>query len=683
MAKYKIFLVLFPALFLLSSFRPDEKYVRKAMREMEKGNITRAKSWYEKAIEKNPLNYRANLGMGLLLSELLGNYPGAQPYLQKAFDITDKDTVPALMYALAKCYQHNGEYGKALSFFERLGNYKDAEEEIDLALDIKRRKEDCRYGMEHKSDAFAGNVNVVNAGRSINTDMPEYVPVLTPENELIFTSRRKDDDKEQLSYLDGKYFESMYISKVGENGFSAPRRYTLPDQLLGSKFFKRHESVISMSPDGKKLFVFRDSKVYEVNMDERTKASPKKLLKTINFDYYQSHAFLSRDGNTLYFTSEAKGGRGGIDIYKSAKIKDGEWSKPENLGAPINTALDEDAPFLSEDGKTLYFASTGHKGFGNFDIFKSELVDGKWSEPVNLGQPVNSPGHDIFMVMNPGGSIGYFSSSRAGGQGDMDIYRINFLDKMPRDCPASNPPDISLVVEDDQSNDYRNAVEIVMPHNYQLYSAEWKINEQPLEAGKSLAYDYAKAGTYAVSAKVMAVCDTCIAPVMACLNVSNKIDEPLVEVVNANTKTNTSTNINGNADPGKTKGQLGEEQLREIGFNPQPVYFDFAKTNVRADAENILKENAEILKKYPKLKVEIAGHTDSRGPLLVNKIISAQRAASVKKYLLNQGVKASQIKSVNGKGPNELVNDCDKGKDCDEASHQLNRRVAFKVFSGK
>jgi outer membrane protein OmpA-like peptidoglycan-associated protein/tetratricopeptide (TPR) repeat protein len=678
MAKYKFLIVLFPALFLLSSFKPDEKYVRKAMREMEKGNITSARSWYEKAIEKNPLNYRANLGMGLLLSELLGNYSGAQPYLQKAFDITERDTVPALMYALAKCYQHNGDYEKALSFFERLGNYKDAEEEIDLAMDIKRRKEDCMYGMAHKNDAFVGNINVVNAGKAINTDMPEYVPVLTPDNELIFTSRRKDSDKEQLSYLDGKYFESMYISKIGESGFSVPRRYTLPDQLVDSKFFKRHESVISMSPDGKKLFVFRDSKVYEINMDERTKTSPKKLLRTINFDYYQNHAFLTRDGTTLYFTSEAKGGRGGIDIYKSTKIKEGEWSKPENLGAPINTVLDEDAPFLSDNGKTLYFASTGHKGFGNFDIFKSELVDGKWSEPVNLGQPINSPGHDIFMVMNEGGSIGYFSSSRAGGQGDMDIYRINFLDKTPKNCPASNPPGISLVIRDEQSGDFKNTIDIVMPQNYQLYSSEWKIDDEPVSgAEKSLDHDYSKAGVYTVNAKVVAVCDTCIAPVIACINVANKFEGPLAEVVPQNTKPAE------NADLSKVKGQLGEEQLKEIGFNPQPVYFDFAKTNVRDDAEEILKENAEILKKYPKLKVEIAGHTDSRGPLFVNKAISAQRAASVKKYLLGQGVKASQIRSVEGKGPDDLVNDCDKGNECDEASHQLNRRVVFKVFSGK
>jgi outer membrane protein OmpA-like peptidoglycan-associated protein len=587
--------------------------------------------------------------------------------------------VPALMYALAKCCQHNGEYEKALSLLERLGNYKDAEEEIDLALDIKRRKEDCIYGMAHRNDAFAGNINVVNAGKSINTDMPEYVPVLTPNNELIFTSRRKDDDKEQLSYLDGKYFESMYISKFGESGFSAPRRYTLPDQLVESKFFKRHESVISMSPDGKKLFVFRDSKVYEVNMDERTKTSPKKLLRTINFDYYQNHAFLSKDGNTLFFTSEARGGRGGIDIYKSTRIKDGEWSKPQNLGAPINTAMDEDAPFLSNDGKTLYFASTGHKGFGNFDIFKSELVDGKWSEPVNLGQPINSPGHDIFMVLDETGSVGYFSSSRAGGQGDMDIYRINFLDKALKDCPAANPSGISLAINDEQSGDYKNTVNIIVPQNYQLYSAEWKINDEPVSnKGKAFSHDYSSAGTYTVNAKVMTVCDTCIAPVIACLSVANKFEAPLVEVVPPNKNTKME-----NADLNKVKGQLGEEQLKEMGFNPEPVYFDFAKTNVRSDAENILKENAEILKKYPKLRVEIVGYTDSRGPLFVNKMISAQRAGSVKKYLLGQGVKASQIRSTEGKGPNNLVNDCDKSKECDEAAHQLNRRVVLKVFSGK
>lgn len=104
---------------------------------------------------------------------------------------------------------------------------------------------------------------------------------------------------------------------------------------------------------------------------------------------------------------------------------DGVWGKPENLGPNVNTAYDEDAPFLSDDGHTLYFASRGHPGYGNFDIYKTVLKDGKWDKPENLGLPINSPAHDIFMVQNKDGNIGFFSSGRKGGKGDMDIYKIN------------------------------------------------------------------------------------------------------------------------------------------------------------------------------------------------------------------------------------------------------------------
>jgi outer membrane protein OmpA-like peptidoglycan-associated protein/tetratricopeptide (TPR) repeat protein len=674
-------LLLFCCFILFSSFGPDEKYVRKAIRFMEKGNLKAARNYYERAIEKNPENYRANLGMGLLLSELLGNYSGGLPYLEKAFKITQTDTVPALMYALAKCYQHNGDYEKALSLFSNLKNYRDVEEEVDLEKDISKRIEDCNYGVAHRTDPPAGNWYIVNAGRNINSDMPEYVPVLTPQNELIFTSRRKDDEKEELSYLDGKYFESMYISEIHPSGFQQPRRYTLPDHLAKSHYLKRHESVVSMSPDGQKLFTFRDNKIYEISMDQRAAQSPKKLLKTINFDYYQNHAFLSKDGNTLYFTSEARGGIGGIDIYKATKIKEGEWSKPENIGAPVNTEFDEDSPFLSDDGNTLYFASNGHKGYGNFDIFKSELKDGKWSEPVNLGQPVNSAGHDIFLVMEPGGASGYFSSSRNGGFGDMDIYKINDLDKMNKACPSVNPPMISLQIRDQDPKDFENIVEVTIPPDYKIMNAEWKVNGEIISNGAILEFkhDYRAHGSYTVNSKIVAWCDTCFSPLVSCNVIMNDfipaavLDSMLAAKDKVKEKTLT--------DASKMKGELSTGQLSSIGFNGDAILFDFAKSEIKPEYESILKTNCDVLKKNPNLKVEIVGFTDSRGPRFINEILSAKRASEVKAHLIACGVKRSQIKMTSGKGFAELVNDCGEGKECDEAMHQQNRRVVFKVYA--
>src|ERR1043166_2585200 len=177
----------------LTSFKPENKYIRRAQRQLEKGNLREARNIYKKALEKYPQSFKVNLGMGLLLSELLANYSAAQPYLEKANKISGADTIPALYYALAKCYQHNGEFEKALTYFNELTDYVDPDNETDVQIDINKRKEDCNFAIRKRDEKITKDFYIVNAGSSINTDMPEYVPVLTPQNELIFTSRRKDD----------------------------------------------------------------------------------------------------------------------------------------------------------------------------------------------------------------------------------------------------------------------------------------------------------------------------------------------------------------------------------------------------------------------------------------------------------------------------------------------------------
>lgn len=667
------------AFILLSSFKPGDSYLRKAARQNEKGNIKEAKILYLKALEKNPENYKANLGIGLLLSEQLDNYAAALPYLEKAFQTTGKDTLVDLIYALGKCYHHSGEYEKAIVYFDRLKGYVDYEEEVEFDKDVKKRREDCNYGISHRNFSSPGNWYIVNAGKCINTDMPEYVPVLTPQNELIFTSRRKDHKREQVSYLDGKYYESMYISKIDNAGFKEARRYTLPDQFLKSHFRKQHESVVSMSPDGKKLFTYSNNKIFEINMDERLSQKPKKLLKTINFDYYQNHAVLTKDGNTLYFTSEAKGGLGGIDIYKSTKISADEWSKPENLGEPINTEFDEDAPFVTDDGKTMFFASNGHEGFGNYDIYKSILVDGKWTKPENLGQPINSPGHDIFMIQDDKASVGYFSSSRNGGYGDMDIYKINYLNNLNKDCPANPTPQISLNLSNAKTGDFKNKIEVKLPQNYKVYNYEWKVNDNNVDnASAVLDFDYKQTGTYTVSSKVIAWCDTCLSPIVACNTIENKFENIKIDtsaIVNANNNTPAGIDLT------KFKGELSNDQLKSLGFNTSPLLFDFDASKVRKEDEEILRTNIEVLKKYSGLAVQIIGYTDSRGSQKHNNSLSNNRAKSVKNYLSKNGISKSQINFSTGKGSNNPVVKCIKKQDCDNQAHQQNRRVIFKVFN--
>ena len=672
----KIFsLILVSILFVFCGFGPINKYIRKAGKSIDRGNISQGKQYYLKALAKDAENYKANLGMGLLLSECLEDYTHALPYLEKALSKITHDTIADLTFALAKCYQYNTQFTKALTFYNKLNNVVSFEDDAkDFKQELAKRKIDCEYALKNydntKINATA-DLYIVNLGKTINTEAPEYVPVLNLQNELIFTSKRKDDKKEIINTLNAKYFESMYISKYTNGKFENVRRYTVPDLYLKSKYKKGNESIISLSGDGKKIYVFRNTKIYETTIDELDKLQPKRLTPTINFDYYQNHAFLTKDGNTLYFTSESDKGLGGNDIYKTTKVKDGEWSAPENLGANINTSYDEDAPFLSNDEKTLYFSSKGYQGFGNYDVFKSTLVDGKWTSPQNLGQPINSTGDDIFLIQSKNQSAGYYSSSRMGGFGDMDIYKVNYLNNIDKTCPTISNTAVSIIVN-------TNTIELKLPHNYTAIAYEWQVNAENIDNNKSiLNYFEGKAiNAYTVTTKTIAYCDTCLEPMVACNTIVNTFGTKNIDTIAVATNT-----LNNSIDLKNYNGELSAQQLTALGFNINPILFDFNKDNINATAKTILNTNQAVLLKYPSLSIQIIGYTDARGTESYNYKLSNARAQSVKKYLLKNNIAKSQIKKVVAKGDSDLVNNCNKQNPCSKEQQQQNRRVIFKVFN--
>ena len=157
-------------------------------------------------------------------------------------------------------------------------------------------------------------------------------------------------------------------------------------------------------------------------------ADAQELNKKINTRYWESHAFATNDGKTLIFASDRPGGLGGLDLYICHKNKDGSWSDPVNMGPEINTPFNEERPFLVDDGKQLFFSSQGHYNMGGFDLFKSHLLqNGNWSRPENLGYPLNTPDDEIFFMPLNDGSGGYISIHREGkGFGKEDIYLITF-----------------------------------------------------------------------------------------------------------------------------------------------------------------------------------------------------------------------------------------------------------------
>lgn len=654
-----------------------DKYLRKADNALQSNKIYKAKDYFFKAYNIDKENYKTNEGLGLVLGLYIGNYEEAHQYLEKAYHKTPVDTFPDLIYALAKSYQYRGEYKKAYSLFDNLivKETRDKEHDQYYINDLRKQKEDCLYGEKNKESVFDKNIYVGNVGSNVNTSVGEYVPVITPNNELLFTSRRKDNEKEKASKLDDKPFENIYISRLNDGKPQKPSIYTIPKEVLSTNPNKSHLAIISASTDGKNMFVFQKNKVQELKLDGG-KHTAKPLSKKVNFELYQNHASISKDGNTLFFTSQGKNGKGGLDIYKSTKGSDGEWSTPENLGETINTLYDEDSPYLSDDGKTLYFSSKGHPSFGGYDVFKSTLENGTWSTPQNMLNPVNSPGDDIFMVESNNLTSGYFSSSRQGGFGDMDIYKITFLNKFNKECVNSNSTILTFNSKIIDPENITVKFETTIPSNITPIAYQWTFNGKKLPEDKSSItqpISFESKGD-SIHVKLIAGCDTCIEPIVICNELVYHIpDEILAKHAPEETGKNPYDTIKF--------PYLNSKQITAIGFDITPIHFNLNKSNLREDAISILKKNIEVLKQHPETSILIYGFADSRGKEAYNVTLSKKRAQRVKEYLISNGVNKKQIEQVNGKGETFILNKCTEGIECTDPEHEINRRVEFILFS--
>lgn len=660
--KNRIFLLLL-AITTIPSFAQN-KYINKAENAVYVGNYEKAETYYLKALDKDVANYKANRGLGILYVEYMEKEGKALPYLEKAVSSNNmkQSGNGELLFATAKCYHYLSNYAEALNYYNKMKAY-DCADNTSFQPELDKRIADCEYALAYmKEHPTNKEVYIVNMGDKINTDKPEYVPVLISDDKLIFTSKRKDHKKEKLNPYNGGYYESMYVTEMKSGYPSVPQRYTIPHTQVKFKNVNDNEAVVSAITDNK-IFIYSNRKLYEGDINS-TSEKPFAISPVINFDDYQNHATVSKDGKTLYFTSESEKGFGGIDIYLSTKNTDGTWSIPENLGQTINTNFDEEAPFISDDGKTLFFSSKGHPGFGGFDIYKTTLENGRWSTPVNLGLPINSPSNDIFFIQNSGQINGYLTSSRDGGMGSLDIYKINYLNKLP-DCSSLNVQTLVTNIKEIKNDEY--TINSVIPDIYKNKILEYSclINDSLVaESFDEINYKFNTIGTYTVKTKVIAYCDTCLNVYVACNESKIEVKTPLVIVA---------------ADLTNTHGELSAEQLASIGFDLKPLYFNLNQSSLTAEANNIVNKNIELLKKYNDLHVVIYAFTDARGSTVFNKILSLKRANAVKKHLIDQGIDKKRIDVV-GKGESDLLNKCADGVECSEEEHQMNRRAEFRVI---
>ncbi len=326
-----------------------------------------------------------------------------------------------LAFNLGKAYHFNNQFLEAIAQFEKAKMLI-----LDSLTTGKWRHEQIKRLIQNCKNAIAlqqhsQQVKITNLGASINSKYPDYAPLLVAnETELIFTSSRVGSIGNKKDSKTGYFFEDVWASSKNE------KKEWMPAKNMGKPInTEGHDATATISLDGQTLIIYRNENLYVSYLKGKVWSEPQLLPKTINTDAWESSASISADGKTLYFSSNKKGGFGGKDIYQSHKNAKGHWETAINLGSAVNTVSDEESPFIHPNQTTLYFSSDREESIGGFDIFFTTTDSlHNWTKPVNIGLPINSPEDELDFVWSADGKRAYFSSIREGGLGAEDIYML-------------------------------------------------------------------------------------------------------------------------------------------------------------------------------------------------------------------------------------------------------------------
>lgn len=420
----KLFLLLFLSSCTISAqtegySRKDRIAYEEADSYIDYGDYYTALKQFERIYVKDSLNPWLNYKMGYS-AYMLNDFDIAKGYLERGLNTTEDAS-----YYLAAVLHYQSKTEEA----ERIISQLDSEELTMAQEEVSRLKKQIEFTKKQYQNPE--DVTIQNIGDSINSEYPEYVPLITADqNQLFFTSRRPVDKKSKLDPT-GQYYESVFYA-INKNGVWAEA-----EEVKGSINTPRHDACVGLSPDGKRMFLFKTNSnlvggdLYESKEINGFWSVPLKLTDKVNGEYsIERSASISLNERVLYFSSNREGGYGGFDLYRVVLLPNGEWSEAMNLGPQINTAYDDDAPFIHPDENTLYFSSKGHNGMGGYDVFKTTLGEsGQVGDIINLGYPINTTTDDIYFVISANGNTGYYSSAKKGGFGDQDIYTINYLEK--------------------------------------------------------------------------------------------------------------------------------------------------------------------------------------------------------------------------------------------------------------
>jgi outer membrane protein OmpA-like peptidoglycan-associated protein len=504
-----------------------------------------------------------------------------------------------------------------------------------------------------------GTDNFTISNLNINTKYSDYSSSMRGDT-ILFASARPRAIGNQIYARTGQPYTNLFYSVKSKRD----NKYSSPDLYSKDVFSVFHEASPSFSSNGNEMYYTQNEVVgknggtlvdglYKIYKSVKIKGHWNNLGVQDIFAKETArvaHPAVSSDGKTLYFASDAKGTFGQSDIFKVAINSDGTYGKPENLGNLVNTEGRETYPFVTKDN-ILLFASDGHPGDGGLDIFALDLNQQK-AAPVHLNQPINSGFDDFGIYWDRNTNNGVFTSNRPEGKGDDDLYSFN-NDKNP--FAFDYDANLLGVVLD-------NATGLFIPEaTVILFKDSKEVARTTADANGNFVFDKIEAN---VPYRVQASKDRYA-------NNESLVNLPLYQ-------RSGKTEIKLDLDKYKIEEGLDLAKVLML----RHVYFDLNKSDIREDSKVELEKIVIALKQYPKLKILIGSHTDSRQSKVYNQKLSERRAKSTLNYLVKAGIPRNSLKAK-GYGETVLVNTCTDDVTCTEEEHQLNRRSTFVVLGNK
>ena len=603
-----------------SSTQNAKKSLQHAQSLVNQGKLKTARKQLKHTIKIKNNFAVAHRELGMVNFEM-GYTQEAIDAFETSFDLDEKLS-RAAFFECGEAYFRLGKADMAQYYYTKFTELKDKSYankekesglEIDYELLLEERLDNCEY--IRKVD-FSSTTSTYAAAEalpiSINSEVDDYLPTVSNAGDLMIFTR-----------TDRRGNQNIFRSEVVDSSWTKAQPY-------GKKInTNKNEGMAKLEAHGRKFYFtgcFRPDTeggcdIYQAIFENQKIKETQKLAGSINGSEWDSQPSVTCDGQYLYFTSNREGGQGGADLWMSSKNPDGSWSEATNLGPDINTEGDEEAPYISNDGNTLFFTSTGHPGQGSGDLFIARKTNNEWTPPENLDYPFNSPGKEIGFFLHADGKTAYFSSARVGGKGGLDIYSV--------ELPEKYRPDPTILLEGQVVNQVSNEP---VPSYIKISREEEHRYVQTNETGgfflclpgnKGYSFQINEPGfDYFIDARFVAA--------------------------------------TGHLDPAKALLKLKPKQTgaKQVSKKTTPqkeekrVQFFFASDSYSLTHDDLLELEAlaKTLKKKRTWSAEVIGYADGSGSKKYNKWISEQRAQKIMAYLRAQGVDSDQIVRLEGKG---------------------------------